>query len=425
MTRRFHPALAAGLLACLTLSGFEAVSAQENEAVMPLPASREELADRLTEAGLSAAGVNAIVAVARDGIVLDTKVADEAQLPLGATKIGGLPDLPRGTAWPMRPAYDGAETLTAQFNADAANLYADAGMAPPWMPQTEGEAFLATRKRANDEAMAATLKIMRESGAEVDEKDVAGITGLPPEAAAKAAAEQRLLAENVARPFPLPFIAQVDLSSLSNQPGFDKALPATGRLLFFYDMPVLPASHEPRANAGWKLIHDDRPVTELERKPLPKALADFPGAASLKAAAVAPRPVVTTVPVGDAGWDAVGEIDGNDTALYSQWLFSLGWPTADGGGNHQLGGWPRAIQAGMQATSQLAANGLDAGSGETFQTEAGKRLLSGAGQWHLVLQIGTDTATSYPFPGALYVLMREEDLAARNFDRAWVVYEQD
>ncbi|MQY49505.1 DUF1963 domain-containing protein [Rhizobiales bacterium RZME27] len=425
MSRRFHLALAGSLFACVSMMIPHAVLAQEQDEVMALPSSRDELSDRLTEAGMSAAGVEAIIKVARDGIVLDTKASDEATLAPGASKVGGLPDLPKGVEWPVRPAYDSAETLAAQFNADAANLYGDAGIAPPWMPEAEGKAFVAERKRANDEVKASTLKIMKDAGAEIDEKDLEGMTGLPPDAAAKAAAEQRMLAEIVAKPYPLPFIAQVDLAAMAKEPGFDKVLPVTGRLLFFYDMPVLPASYEPRGKAGWKVIYDDTPVADLERKPLPKELADFPGTASLKAAAMTPRSVVTTVPVGDSGWDVVGEINGDDVSTYSGWLFSLGWPTAIEGGNHQLGGWPRAIQSGMQAMSQFASNGLDAGSGEAFQTDEGKRLLAGGKDWHLVLQIGTDEATGYPFPGALYVLMREEDLAARNFEKAWVVYEQD
>ncbi|MDP9840532.1 uncharacterized protein YwqG [Neorhizobium huautlense] len=424
MSRRFHLALAGSLFACVSMMPHTAL-AQEGDEILGLPTSRDELSDRLTEAGMSAAGVEAIIKVARDGIVLDTKAADEAALAPGFSKVGGLPDLPKNIEWPVRPAYDGAETLAAQFTADAVTFYGDAGIAPPWMPETEGKAFLAERKRARDEAMAATLKIMKDSGAEVNEDELAEEMTLPADVAIKAATEQRLLADAVTKPFPLPFIAQVDLAAMANEPGFDKALPTNGRLLFFYDMPVLPASYEPRGKAGWKVIYDDTPVADLERKPLPKALADFPGTASLKAAAITPRSVVTTVPIGDAGWDVVGEISGDDTSIYSGWLFSLGFPIEAEGGNHQLGGWPRAIQSGMQATSQLASNGVYVGDGKAFETEEGKRLLAGAKDWHLVLQIGTDDATGYPFPGALYVLMREEDLAARNFDKAWVVYEQD
>ncbi|MGI2032422.1 DUF1963 domain-containing protein [Rhizobium panacihumi] len=425
MSRRIHLALAGSLFACVSVFGHAAALAQEGDEVIALPSSRDELSDRLTEAGMSAEGVAAIVKVARDALVLDTKPADETVMAPGASKVGGLPDLPKGAVWPVRPAYDNAHELAEQFTADAANFYADAGQVPPWVPEAEGKAFAEERKRANEEARAAALKIMKEAGAEVNEADLAGVGGLPPDVAVKAAVEQRLLAENVVKPFPLPFIAQVDLAALAGEAGFDKALPTTGRLLFFYDMPVLPASYEPRGKAGWKLIYDDTPVADLERKPLPKELADFPGNASLKPATITPRSVVTTVPVGDSGWDTVGEISGDDTSIYSQWLFSLGWPTAAEGGNHQLGGWPRAIQSGMQAMSQLASNGVYAGDGSAFQTEEGKRLMAAAKVWRLVLQIGTDEATGYPFPGALYVLMREEDLAARNFDKAWVVYEQD
>ncbi len=425
MSRRFHLALAGSLFACVSLITPNVLLAQEGEEIMALPASRDELSDRLTEAGMSSAGVAAIVKVARDAIVLETKAAGETTPAPGASRVGGLPDLPKGAAWPVRPAYDNAHELAEQFIADAANFYADAGQVPPWVPEAEGKAFAEERKRANEEAKAAALKIMKDAGAEVNENDLAGIGGLPADVAVKAAVEQKLLADIVVKPFPLPFIAQVDLAAMAKEPGFDKTLPTTGRLLFFYDMPVLPASYEPRAKAGWKLIYDDTPVADLERKPLPKELADFPGTASLKPAAISPRSVVTTVPVGDSGWDVVGEITGDDVSTYAGWLFSLGWPTAAEGGNHQLGGWQRAIQSGMQAMSQLASNGLDLGGGEAYQTEEGKRLLASAKDWHLVLQIGTDEATGYPFPGALYVLMREEDLAARNFDKAWVVYEQD
>lgn len=425
MSRRFHLALAGSLFACVSMMIPHAALAQEGDAIMGLPTSRDELSDRLTEAGMSSAGVAAIIAVARDGIVLDTKAVDETTLAPGASKVGGLPDLPKGVAWPMRPAYDNAAQMAEDFTADAANFYADAGEVPPWVPEAEGRAFAEERKRANEEAKAQALKIMKDAGAEVNESDLAGVGGLPPDVAVKAAVEQKLLADNVVKPYPLPFMAQVDLAVMAKEPGFDKALPTTGRLLFFYDMPVLPASYEPRAKAGWKVIYDDTPAADLERKPLPKELADFPGNASLKAAAITPRSVVTTVPVGDSGWDLVGDISGDDVSTYSGWLFSLGWPTAAEGGNHQLGGWPRAIQSGMQATSQLASNGVYAGDGSAFETEEGKRLLASAKEWHLVLQIGTDEATGYPFPGALYVLMRDEDLAARNFDKAWVVYEQD
>jgi uncharacterized protein YwqG len=424
VARRFRSALACSAFAAVLIAAFGSSRAQESD-VMPLPTTRTELSERLVEAGISPQGAAAIVNVARDALVLDSAVEQDADIAIGASKIGGLPDLPKDMAWPERPAYDRADELKKQYDTDAANLYANAGRQPPWMSEAEGKAFLAERKRVNDEAIAATLALMKEAGADVDEADLSDSGNLPLKVIAEEAKQRRALGEAVAKSFHLPFIAQVDLAALSSEPGFDKALPATGRLLFFYDMPALPASYEPRANAGWRLIYDETATSGLERKALPEELNAFPGLGSMRSAALSPRAVVTTVPIGDASWDAIADISGDDTSLYSDWLFSIGWPTAPEGGNHQLGGWPRAIQSGMQSMSQLASHGVDAGSGQAYGTEEGRRLLPGAKDWRLVLQIGTDEAIGYPFPGVLYVLMREDDLAARRFDKAWVVYEQD
>ncbi|WP_416172428.1 hypothetical protein [Achromobacter ruhlandii] len=42
-----------------------------------------------------------------------------------------------------------------------------------------------------------------------------------------------------------------------------------------------------------------------------------------------------------------------------------------------------------------------------------------------MLQIGADPHAGIPQPGAYYVLMREQDIAARRFDLARVTYQCD
>ena len=74
----------------------------------PIPASLDALRQSLAETELSDAVVAHLVAQARPALVLATSAADEAAIPLGATKIGGSPDLPPGMAWPTRPAYPDA-----------------------------------------------------------------------------------------------------------------------------------------------------------------------------------------------------------------------------------------------------------------------------------------------------------------------------
>ena len=56
------------------------------------------------QAAFEAAGLARVVknidALARFAVRLNTTVVDEASLPIGASKLGGLPDLPSGVAWP-------------------------------------------------------------------------------------------------------------------------------------------------------------------------------------------------------------------------------------------------------------------------------------------------------------------------------------
>lgn len=69
------------------------------------PASLDALRQSLAETELPETVVAHLVAQARPALVLATSAADEDAIPLGATKIGGSPDLRPGMAWPTRPAY--------------------------------------------------------------------------------------------------------------------------------------------------------------------------------------------------------------------------------------------------------------------------------------------------------------------------------
>lgn len=397
--------------------------AQTSE-TLPMPQSRLELAGRLLMAGISVGGVSRIVALARDAQVLDTAPADEGAMALGASKFGGRPDLPQAMSWPVRPAYEDGAEMASALETEAANLYADAGLAPPWMGK-EGEAFLEARKAVNAKVHAETLALMKKAGGDVEGFDFDQLPKPSAEELAKEAGELRARAKALTEPFPLAFILQIDLAEMAQKPGFDKDLPKEGRLLFFYDLPQIPAPFEPQSKPGWLLMHDTTPRQGLKRVDVPPALARFPAPGVLKPMAVTSRAVVSTIPTGSSSFDSLSPVTGKDSETYHQWLFTLGWPTEEAGGNHQLGGWPRSIQSGMEATSQLASNGIDAGKSGAYHSDAAKALFAHASDWQLVLQVGTDMAAGNQLPGGLYVLIRKEDLAARRFDKAWVVYEQD
>src|SRR5262249_60909044 len=65
----------------------------------PLDAARATLADRLHRQGLARVA-DAILAIAQPCILLTTERTDESALAVGASKLGGIPDLPPSLPWP-------------------------------------------------------------------------------------------------------------------------------------------------------------------------------------------------------------------------------------------------------------------------------------------------------------------------------------
>jgi hypothetical protein len=377
----------------------------------------------MSAADITPDAVTAILRLARPALMLATEPRDEGAIAIGSTKIGGKPDLPAGITWPERPAYANADELVREAYSIAERFHADAGLVPPWMSAEDGERMLAENARSKAE----TREFMKSLSADYADLDTDPSYGFTPEQAGEVAREASAKVAAVTASFPLSFIAQIDLAALADSPGFDAALPRDGRLYLFYDLFVLPPSYHPASGVGLRLIHDRSPAGELERKDLPPALAAVSeiGAPILQSGSVAVTPAMTSVPEYSAAIETL-KLSEENLSAYGSWLSGVpGWPGDGAGQTHQLGGWRRAIQATMEGTAQLAANGLNAGTSEAFRSEEGKRLLEDAASWRLVFQLGPDEAIGNTLPGALNILMREDDLKAGRFERAWAVYEQD
>lgn len=355
------------------------------------PESREDLLASLQEAGLPAGTALHLAGQAQPALLLETALADETQIPLGASKIGGLPDLPLDMAWPERPPYEDAAERARAHRLEAARLLSEATRPGSWMAPEQARLF--SRERSD-------------------------------------------LASAVESVFPLAFIAQLDLASLSSHAGFPALLPHHGRLQFFCDYWERPPGFDPYTAAGFRLIWDRTPVEQLERKPAPAALAVMMRErwnSLFRPAAVTARSVFTPIPPSDRNFDAFahGEDAGtfwdedSDEIRYEDWLVRFGTPDSHEGPNHRLGGWPTPLQNGMQAVAKLATHGIYCGTGEAFNTAEARRLLKTAHRWRLLLQIGRDDAAGLLPSGCLYLLMREQDMRARAFDKAWMVFQSD
>ncbi|RJS13946.1 DUF1963 domain-containing protein [Corallococcus sp. H22C18031201] len=82
---------------------------------------------KLEAAGL-ANHADALLALVRPAIRLESQAIDDEQLPVGATKLGGRPDLPVAHAWPRTD--DGAQAFIAQVNFEEVQGFAGAELLP-------------------------------------------------------------------------------------------------------------------------------------------------------------------------------------------------------------------------------------------------------------------------------------------------------
>ncbi|OLP45013.1 DUF1963 domain-containing protein [Rhizobium oryziradicis] len=351
--------------------------------VFPFPGSREALLSALKKSGLSDEIQRLLAAQARPAILLTTSGCDEEALPLGATKIGGRPDLPADKAWPRRPPYPDAEKRAAAHRREADRLLEDSRKPKSWMTLEQGDRF---------------------------------------------SQERRDNADAVEREFPLAFLGQFDLSDLSTLVGFDPAFPDHGRLLVFYDYLEQPEDFTEAASVGWRVLWDDTPDAELIRAPIPPelfAISDEKWSCVFTAARATSHTIWTPIPPSDSSWSAFPLDDEDALEAYQEWLSDFGTPDMADRDNHQLCGFPQPLQNGLQATSQLVANGIDCGRREAWQSEEAVRLLADAKDWRLVAQIGVDPNAGLNGPGAYYVMMRDEDIRAQRFERARVIYQCD
>jgi uncharacterized protein YwqG len=207
---------------------------------------------------------------------------------------------------------------------------------------------------------------------------------------------------------PLTFLACIDLASVQAALPVPW-LPATRRLLFFYDAEKQPWGFDPKDRGSWvvTLAVDGAPLAtapagaELARQPLEfRRIDSYPSWE---------RPQVAALGLTDAESEIL--IDTADAAFGKA-------------PHHQMSGFPDPVQGDeMELECQLVSNGLYCGDSSGYMSGRAKELRNGAAEWRLLLQIDSDDALGVMWGdgGILYVWIREEDARAGRFDRAWVV----
>ena len=144
------------------------------------------------------------------------RAADDAGIPIGATKIAGCPDLPPGVPWPLRPAYTGKTLDEASADVSAPNTRWS------WASPEQCDDF-------------------------------------------RADARARL--DVLSRPFPLHFVAQFNLADAWRAGPLDDDMPRDGVLALFYDIVEMPWGFDPADRASFALTYNAPEGLERREQP--------------------------------------------------------------------------------------------------------------------------------------------------------------
>jgi uncharacterized protein YwqG len=213
---------------------------------------------------------------------------------------------------------------------------------------------------------------------------------------------------------PLTFLAQVNLAELSKC-GSGLPLPDDGLLSFFYDAETQPWGFDPADVSGTQVLYIDGGAT-VERRRHPKGRPSNVRTVQLVPGECLPSWEPFQDKAAAAGFvsrrvsSEIDKLSGEDLERITY-------------GGHAVGGWPALIQDQMELECQLASNGIDVGGPEGYETPRAQELAPGAADWRLLLQLDDDEDLGWAWgdAGRLYFWCREQDMAARRFDRCWTV----
>ena len=339
---------------------------------------------------------DAIARSVKPGILFLRVQAPDDGLPVAISKMGGVPDLPEGFAWPTRAPYPDAAARAKRAREFAASTAAG------WEKQVDGP--LEPHQR----------RISRE---EVDRLKLAG--------------EKR--ASAYGETFPLAFVGQIDLAAMAAEAGFDPELPRTGLLSVFEDITDVGLAETPA------IFWHDVPREALKRRPPPEGLIahvdlcgsyglgqDAPWASLTMAETLVPFSAFT-VPhhwksvfaYGSPEWDRIWAWFQSGDGEYAPKA-----PDLEGHGpermeagyfGDRLGGWPHPIQGDVETE-------MDGVKITTPGSTSWRQVFAYAGEFYG----GTRRmASDGKGDGTTYHMIEAKNLAARRFETSRWTHQMD
>lgn len=215
---------------------------------------------------------------------------------------------------------------------------------------------------------------------------------------------------------PLNFLVQIDLAELAGVLE-GSTLPADGHLLFFtrYDDP--PWGFDPNDGNGFRVLFVPSGST-LSRRALPDGAEyeDDDGEEDLRRLIRFER--VLTYPDPCCFIDLDGLTVDIFNSVTSAWRERKG----EDDPKHHMLGHAMVLQNPMEIEAQLVTNGIYMGN-EMSEADRARadQLAPGAEDWIPLLQLDSDEFFMWGDMGAIYFWIRTQDLAARDFSKAWMI----
>lgn len=225
------------------------------------------------------------------------------------------------------------------------------------------------------------------------------------------------------RNVPLVHLATVRLSDASAHDR-TRTLPRQGLLWFWY-----------AGDGPWGYDPDERGFMRVTYAPdenVPLSLAEFPMAGEGEpndelpsGGAYAPCRVAYAAAETLPNWEWIREHAPEHRAMgdldpYTDLVTELDEANR---APHRLLGHSSLVQGPWELECQLVTNGINCGQRGAYETPRALELAAGARNWRQLLQLDSDDAPGWMWgdTGVLYYAIPEQALAAREFDRSWLV----
>ncbi len=335
-----------------------------------------------------------ILKLAWNSIRIRTEAVDDAELPLGTSKIGGEPDLPECREWPTY-THDISFMLELDENTAKAEEMA---AATPSTDKSDEEILQEFEAFIND------FNKQRQAEWEANPVERPAVPAREP----------------VIATTPLSFLAQFKMADLAPY-DTEGLLPRTGLLYFFYDAICQPGGCGPSDPNGHRVIYYDGDPIQLKRTPFPDDLRKYARFPSLRVS----FSQELTLPQYESVYLRIIGLSGDDESAYCS---SVCEPCLRRRRDdpaemtiHRMLGHPDPDQGDVFLDGEMnRGSGTDYTDPQTWKS---------AGDWRLLFQLASISRDKirpemmWGDLGHLYFCIKKDDLAAKNFSNVWLEHQ--